>query len=168
MSSVYFYDLPVYRLSYDQYNALMDQRLAAQVERLKFIPGYEPPKETVDGMSQRQYEEFGPWRFNETIGYIRLHFLGSQVRGEYFSAEKKRNLLGRKKVFVYRTWKLAAEVDIHRGQQVSNERVWQAIQEYVARCRKELKKGRVIDDSLLQTVGPYTDWLALLGWSTSR
>jgi hypothetical protein len=27
----------------------------------------------------------GPWNFNEIIGFIRLHFLGSQIRGEYFA-----------------------------------------------------------------------------------
>jgi len=168
MSNLYFYDLPVYSVSYEQYNAMMDERLAAQIERLKIVPDYEPPAHIVDSMSQRQFETFGPWRFNETIGYIRLHFLGSQVRGEYFSAEKQRNLLGRSRVFTYRTWKLAAEVEIHHGKKVTNERIWSAIQEYVVRCRKELKKGRVIDDSLLRVIGPHTDWLSVLGWTDAR
>ncbi|OYW61691.1 MAG: hypothetical protein B7Z31_02400 [Rhodobacterales bacterium 12-65-15] len=164
MGDFYFYDLPVYRLGKDDYYKALDALIETQVQNLRTIPGYEPAKSQIDWMKQHQYERFGPWNFNEVIGYIRLYLLGSQIRGEYFSAEKKRNSLGRTKVFVWRSFKLAAEVDIDRFVPATNQLIWGSIQKYVERCRKELKRGRVIDDSLLQTVGPHVDWLAVFGW----
>ena len=41
-------------------------------------------------MQEHYYQKYGPWYFNEIIGYLRLHFLGSQVRGEYFGSKKKK------------------------------------------------------------------------------
>lgn len=166
MGDVYFFDMPVYRVSYDDYNATMDQAINAQLTNLARYapPGYEVPEATKMGISDHQYRTFGPWRFNEILGYIRLHFLGTQVRGEYFSAEKKRNPIGRKKVFTYRTHKLAPEVNLPR--QPTNQQIFGAVREYVSRCRGELPKGRVVDDSLLDAVGPHVDWRGLLGWAT--
>jgi hypothetical protein len=117
-------------------------------------------------MDQHQYEKYGPWQFNEVVGYIRLHLLGSQIRGEYFSAEKKRSYLGRKKVFTYRTHKLAPEVDIEGPG--TNAQILAAIREYVADCKKELRRGRVIDATLLEAIGPHVDWRTLFGWGAHR
>src|SRR5689334_21283990 len=104
MGDDYFFDLLVYRLAYEIYDPQRDADLAAQIASMKRgLPDYEPSREMKENMSQRQYDKYGPWQFNEIIGYIRLHFLGSQVRGEYFSAEKKRNVLSRHKVFTWRT-----------------------------------------------------------------
>ena len=135
-----------------------------QVERLKIIPGYEPAKSQIDWIRQHQYERLGPWNFNEVTGHIRLYLLGSQIRGELYSSEKKRVGIGRTKVFVFRTWNLAAEVNIDRTSPVTNETIWLAIQKYVDRCRKELKRGRVVDDSMLKVLGPHVDWLTAFGW----
>jgi hypothetical protein len=147
----------------------MDERLMLQLDGMRRVPGYEPPKHTVDAISQYQYDKFGPWRFNEIIGHIRLYVLGSQVRGEYFSAEKQRNLLGRSKVFVFRSPKLAPEVEIERGTgALTNQQIWDALQKYISRCQRELRKGRVIDDNLLKSIGPFVDWLTVLDRLKSR
>ena len=160
---VYLYDLPIYRLGSSTYHDDMNARIQRTLDPWRQITGNEPPRDVADRASQSQYEMFGPWEFNEIIGYIRLHVLGSQVRGEHFSAEKTRNSLGRKKVFVFRSLKLASEVEIGGfGREFSSHDVWEAIQKYVTRCQKELKKGRVIDDRLLIAIGPHTDWLAVI------
>ncbi len=164
LQMLFFYDLPVYRLSQSRYEAFMGARLNDQIENLRRIPGDEPPRSVVDSIQQHQYRRYGPWRFNEIVGQIRLHFLGTQLRGEYFSAEKKRNPLGRTRVFTYRSIKLAAEINISPSSPTSNAQVWEAIQTYVDRCRGELAEGRLIDDSLLSAIGPHVDWLKLLGW----
>lgn len=159
----YLYDVPIYRLSSAKYQKEMDMRHKLQIDELRRIPGYEPPKQTLDAVSQHQYQKFGPWRFNEIIGHIRLHVVGSQVRGEYFSAEKKRNPLGRSKVFVFKSFKLAPEVEIRKGSgPASNQHIWEAIKTYISLCQCELRKGRVIDDGLLLSIGPFVDWQALL------
>ena len=34
------------------------------------------------------HDQFGgAWKYNEIIGYIRLHFLGNQIRGEYWGVK---------------------------------------------------------------------------------
>ena len=142
----------------------MQTRIDKQVDQLKVIPGYEPDGSRTAWIAQPQYERFGPWNFNEITGYIRLYLLGSQVRGDYFSAEKKRVCLGRTRVFVLRTSKLAVEVNILRTPQLTNREIWLSIQKYVNRCRKEFKRGRVVDDSVLNAVGPHVDWLSAFGW----
>jgi hypothetical protein len=168
MGDIYFFDLPVYRLPYETYNADQDREVAEQISNMKRgNPGYEPPEATKLGIGQHQHEKYGPWRFNEIIGYIRLHFLGSQIRGEYFSAEKKRNPLGRHRVFTYRTHKLAPELSIHPTISATNAEIFEAVKQYVVACKKELTKGRVIDDSILMTIGPHMDWRGLLGWEKS-
>lgn len=159
----YFFDLPVYRLSCEKYNQAMDNRVNSQLDPIRRFPGYEPPPATINSIRQRQDDQYGSWQFNEVLGYIRLYFLGTQVRGEYYSAEKARNSLGRCKVFSFRDQKLASEIEIFPRSDVTNSEIWEAIQQYVRRCRKELRKERVIDDSILQTIGPHVDWLAILG-----
>lgn len=143
----------------------MDELVNSQIVSMRGVPGFVPPKSTVLAIKQHQYERFGPWQFNEIVGYIRLYFLGSQVRGEYFSAEKKRNLLGRTKVYTFRSWKLAPETELIDQHPPTNARIWEAIQGYVDKCRNELTKGRVIDDSGLVAIGPHVDWLSVLGWT---
>lgn len=165
MACRYFYDLPVYRLSSDEYYAARDK----YIDEVLFRPG------TPDEIPLRQREKLNPrandgfrdhlqsayggcWEFNEIIGYIRLHFLGSQIRGEYFAVAKRRIVRTRTKTLEYRTWKLAPEVDIE--QPYGTSEVLDAIHEYIADCRKELPK-RFIDTSRFDTIAPFVDWGSL-------
>ena len=50
----------------------------------------------------------GPWIFNEIVGYIRLHFMGNQVRGEYFAVQRKRIVRTRRKQLEFLDWNLGA------------------------------------------------------------
>ncbi|SFU41167.1 hypothetical protein SAMN04488527_10291 [Aliiroseovarius crassostreae] len=122
------------------------------------------PSNTEMFLSNPHDQKYGPWQFNEIIGYIRLHFLGTQIRGEYFSAEKKRNPVSRKKVFTFRTHKLAPEHTLWKTGDLTNQEIWEAICEYVSDCQRELMKGRYIDDSVLRELGPFIDWRSFLGW----
>jgi hypothetical protein len=162
MRETYFFDLPVYRLPQDLYQEQQERKITNQISYItQGNPNYDLPKDNKAAISRHQYEKYGSWLFNEII---RLHFLGSQIRGEYLSAEKKRTGLSRHKVFVYKTHKLAAEVSIYPTQNITSVEIFKFIQEYIADCKKELMKGRVIDDSIFMTVGAYIDWRALLGW----
>ncbi len=93
---------------------------------------------------------------------MRLHFLGSQIRGEYFGVAKKRIVRTRTKVLESRTWKLAPEIAIP-GASTSSD-IFRLILEYVDRCRKELR-GRYVDSELPETVGRHLDWRRL--WEES-
>ena len=100
----------------------------------------------------------GMWRYNEIIGYIRLHFLGTQIRGEYYAVRAKRIVRTRRKEFEYKTWNLAGEISIPPD--ASNEEIFDAVRRYVGRCRGVLTR-RVVDDESLEALGPHIDWQAL-------
>lgn len=100
----------------------------------------------------------GAWRFNEIIGYIRLHFLGTQVRGEYYSVRRKRIRKTRRKQFEYLTCKLAPEREFIDSS--SSDAIYSTVLGYIDDCRKELE-GRHVDSSGLETIGPHVNWMAL-------
>ncbi|MGE6275342.1 hypothetical protein ACLHZY_06995 [Aeromonas media] len=99
------------------------------------------------------------WDFNEIIGYIKLHFVGNQIRGEYWAVKARRIVKTRKKEFEYKTHKLAAEMSISRG--LDNNEIFEVVTQYIDRCRKELK-NRYIDDAQLKTIGEFVDWRKLM------
>ena len=150
---VYFYDIPVYRLKEDEYNNDRDKFIDKSTKM------YEHDHNYYVNLRDLYFKDYGGmWLYNEIIGYIRLHFLGTQVRGEYYSVNKKRIVKSRRKQFEYKTYKLVPEREIRDSS--SNEKIFSVILEYVDGCRKELK-GRYIDSSGLETLGPYVDWKAL-------
>jgi hypothetical protein len=162
----YFCDIPVYRLKEDRYY----QEMGSFIEK-QMYPG--PPEQDAmnrDFYSKNPDQEVsfrdhlrlqfgGAWPYNEIIGYIQLHFLGTRIRGEYWQVKAKRIQRTRRKMFEWRTWKLAAETEIP-GEATSPE-IFALVLEYLDDCAKELK-GRYIDASRLKTIGPYVDWRALL------
>ncbi len=165
VSTRYFFDVPVYRLPEDKYYH----------ERDKYIEGVIYPHGSPSNDAMRanevadphynaafqdhlQREYGGCWRFNEIVGYIRLHFLGTQVRGEYYGVRKQRIVRTRTKILEYQTWKLAPEIDIHSP--FTNEGIYETVRTYISDCRKELP-GRHIDVELFELVGKHIDWCSL-------
>ncbi len=153
----YFFDVPVYRLpKADYYSALDAERDSAFDD-----PIWNEVSSEIVGWSRNQrgqhlHDTYGPWVFNEIVGYIRLYFLGTQVRGEYFTSEKQRTRRTRKKVFAVRDYKLAAEVNFRHD--ADSIEIYESILKYVDRCRREIPSSRFIDTSHLSTIGPHTDW----------
>jgi hypothetical protein len=101
----------------------------------------------------------GAWKYNEIIGYIQLHFLGSQIRGEYWRIAGKRIVRTRHKTYSRCRDKLAPEIGI--PYKSSNSEIYALVKDYLLACAKELE-GRNIDSSQLESLGPYVDWQALL------
>ena len=165
MTCRYFYDLPVYRLRRDEYYAARDK----YIDQTLFQPGTpeEPNLRQHENSNPRSNDTFrdhlvrvygGCWEFNEIIGYIRLHSLGSQVRGEYFAVAKQRIVKTRKKTLECITLKLAPEVDIEPP--FGTTEVLTAVQQYIRDCKMELPK-RFIDTSNFDKLSPYINWETL-------
>jgi hypothetical protein len=166
MLEIYFFDVPVYRLPESRYYDEMN----AYIERTMY-PG--PPEH--DALTRSFHERYpdrklhfrehlrdvfgGAWTFNEIVGWIRLHFLGTQIRGEYWATKSKRVVRTRRKIFEFQTHKLAPEIDV--PEEASNTDVFQLVVEYVSECSKELK-DRFVDLELLMMLGPHVDWKGLL------
>ncbi len=155
-----FFDVPVYRLARDRYQ----HQLSSKIDRdMEIFAGSDIPEDILSRNRKMRVEhqrlKYGTWDFNEIVGYIRLYFRGSQVLGEYFSAEKKRTVLTRRKVFLYETYKLATEGSIPAN--ATNEEIFNCIIEYTQRCEKELTRGRFVETAFLEQLGPHVDWDAL-------
>lgn len=163
----YFMDLPVYRLPEKDYYRDREKH----IEEILFpsanpelAEGSRRQRETDRARFDYRYELFaniygGPWNYNEIIGFIQLHILGSQIRGDYWSTDAKRIVRTRTKRFKWRTHKLAAEMDLPRGG--SNTEIFATIRQYVERCGHELK-GRCIFTRDFEVLGPHVDWNGLL------
>lgn len=156
----YFFDVPVYRLSEQEYNI-------EQKNHCKKL--YEQIHTRIDGTKrnplltyEKYYEQSSifrdMWRYNEIIGYIRLHILSSQIRGEYFQHKSTRIRKTRTKSFTYKTHKLASEMNIMNQ---NNDEIYNSILNYLLRCEKELKK-RCIDIESFKNIGQYVDWNKLI------
>ena len=166
MSILYFADIPVYRLHekkyYNERDAFIDKAMYGETpeEREVRKAFYERNKVNkiwrTDDL-QKQYG--GMWRFNEIVGYVRLHLLGMQVRGELFMVDANRVVRTRKKLLIYQTHKVAPERDIPLN--ASNEEIFEVILQYIADTRQELKP-RYVDSSLFELIGKFVDWKALL------
>lgn len=158
--TTYFLDVPVYRLGereyYRQRKEFVDKGLAPLREDL----GEEISKHR--GM-EANFEEHlirrfgGMWRFNEVIGYIRLYFLGSQVRGEYVAVAKKRLVRSRTKRFEIRALSLA-QIDIE--QPFTEESILAAIRQNLASCQRNLPR-RHVDLSGLEVLAKHVRWCDL-------
>jgi len=159
------YDVPVYRLPKDKY----ESQQKAFIERELKINGGKfgeemyrcfPDVKTKD--ENHLWKIYGGnWIFNEIIGFIRLFFLSTQIRGEYWPIIAKKITRTRRKIFRPLGHEITHPETIPPGS--SNQDIYNLILKFLTRtqCEKELKKRHVYT-SLLENIGPYVDWNALL------
>ena len=159
----YFFEVPVYRLVREKYYEQRERFIEDTIDQ--FFPG--SARKLLESQRDRKINLIdhletqygGPWNFNEIIGFIRLHFLGSQIRGEYFAVTAKRITRTRKKIFKWQTHKLAPEISVPF--EATNLEIWNLIKEYVRDCGEEVK-GRYVDTECLDVLGLYVDWRSFL------
>ncbi len=162
----YFFDVPVYRLPEERYYEEMNEYIKRKMfpgppeddDIMKVFFSREPNRE-IGFRDQLRVKFGGAWIYNEIIGYIQLHFLGNQIRGEYWEVKTKRLVRTRKKLFEYRTWKIVPEINV--PEKAENEEIFKLIIEYLSKCSKELK-GKYIDKRILDRIGRHLDWKSLL------
>lgn len=163
---LFFADLPVYRILEDEYykqrEDYVDYYMYGDTEesRRQWEAFYNRDEaHRVQTLDRLEKAYGGPWRFNEVIGYVRMHFLGNQVRGELWKVDARRIVRTRKKLILYRGHKVVSEVMVPDN--ASSDDIWRGVMEYVARARKELSP-RYVDSSMLEVLGEHTDWRALM------
>jgi hypothetical protein len=158
-----FFDIPVYRLTAEIYeseqNSFIQHELSEGGAIVQEMYRREP--EQKSRMEQHLWEIFGGcWRFNEIVGFIRLHFFFTQIRGEYWRVTAKKIVRTRKKCFAFFDPKVTHEEEIPQGS--TNAEIFELIQKYLARAQNErnLKKF-FIDSSVFENIGPFVDWNGL-------
>ncbi len=165
----YFLELPVYRLPEDEYYEKRSTDIDSAWKKYAspITPSSRSIAKRLAGREVKIHEHLrntfgGAWRYNEIIGYVRLHLLGTQIRGEYWRDNAKLMVSTRlKRILGLRTYKLAPETELPTA--VSNKEIYLTILEHVDDCRKELRK-HYLDAEQLSTIGPYVDWRALFEW----
>ena len=149
----YFFDIPVYRLTREKYDA--DQK--AYIE--KNLAGSNFQGSTATTWETHFWQKYGgAWVFNEIIGFIRLHFLGSQIRGEWWRVGGKRIMRSRTRRFEFRDVKVVYEEAIPTAG--TSQQIYEAILAYLKRAQEDkyLKRFHV-DTSVFERIGPYVDWI---------
>lgn len=170
--TLFFYDIPVYCLPEDQYYAERDRHVDLNMygthpeDRKTRQAFYERNPDNKINFENHLRKSFGgPWIFNEVVGYIRLHFLGAQVRGELWMVDKKRFVKSRKKLILWKSHEVSCEEAFPFT--ASNEQVYHAILRYLDRVKKELN-GRVVDTTLFELTGKFFDWNSLRSAGENR
>jgi len=146
-----FLDVPVYRLPLEDY----DRQQKSYIEKTLHDPVLR------DNLAFRDHlwtSYGGCWFFNEIIGYIRPHFLGSQVRGEYFAVRRKRIVRTRHKQVECVTHKLAPEVDIENP--ITDATIEAAVRQYLKDCQREVPR-RHVHLKVFEVLAPHIRWYDL-------
>jgi hypothetical protein len=154
----YFMVIPVYRLSEDKYYSQMNDDFEKLISRSWDMNFRQNNPDMVENWRRSHRSSYGgDWEFNEVVGHIKLFFMGSQIRGEYWSTESQRKVRTRKKKFEIKAHKLVAEGKIWEK---TSDGVLAAIEEYLSRCKKELK-GRHIDLREFEALKNHVNWFSV-------
>gem|GEM_PF-946308 len=166
-----FFDVPVYRLTRNKYEseqrAFIQREMLADGDRnVQEMYRRDPAqKKFMENHFTRVYG--GCWQFNEIIGFIRLYFFFSQIRGQYWRVRAKRITRTRKKLFDFFDHKVTFEEEVPEGS--TNHQIYSLIQKYLARAQNEPRVKRFyVDISVLENVGPYIDWNTLMKKNTRK
>ncbi|MFA5552196.1 MAG: hypothetical protein WDA03_11350 [Trueperaceae bacterium] len=161
-------DVPVYRLPQHEYETARTAYINNAIERMGLLHAGPENAHLVGVYEAHMWHKYGgAWRYNEIVGYIRLHILGGRVRGEWWAVRANRIVRTRKKQFEFKHWKLAPER--HVPSPTSSEEVYRTILRYLDDCRREAElKNRYVDSEVLESLGPFVDWLALTGQASDN
>lgn len=165
-----FFDIPVYRLAQGEYEAEQKAFIQQQISEggAAFEEVCRRDQKQIKFWETHFLEIYGGgWRFNEIIGFIRLHFFFTQIRGEYWRVTAKKITRTRKKLFAFFDPKVTFEEEVPTGS--TNAKIFALIQKYLARAQSErhLKKF-YIDKSVFENVGPHIDWNGMMKLQTSH
>ena len=158
------FDVPIYRLTKKEYEsrqeASVEKDLSDDGPYVEEMYRRNPAKRRL--MKERFRMAYGgPWQFNEISGFIRLYFFFTQIRGEYWCIDSQRITRTRRKVFICLDHKVTYEEEVPKG--ASNEQIFQVILKYLTRAKAERRlKGRYLDTSVLERIGPHINWGALI------
>jgi len=152
------FDIPVYRSTVEKYYIQREQ----EEEKLISCIGLDPTrrKEQVLGVRQGLFERWGPWTYNETIGWIEIRAESSRIVGTLYlttarvtKLTRAKRVFWRGKLFEFHVFPYDLPANIY-------EDLKSVILENVAATGS--LHGRYIDFEALDSLGPHIDWRSLL------
>ena len=159
----YFFEIPIYRISHERFNQKYDSALQRYWERLEELSGFKRdkfPETSRLNTEQHFWETYGgPWHYNQVIGWMRLHILGSQIRGElWWMVGKRFHRKSRNQIKC-----LGKAFEIHFFPDESSEQIFARIeQEFEQFQNKWRRKGRIMDLECFRTLASCIDWRKLV------
>lgn len=153
MTCYFIYDIPVYRTT-----SIRHERDSAQLAKSALTMSLNIDESVYRDLYEQILHDLPCYRYNEIVGYIRLHFLGTQIRGEYYCSFKYKSVRSKTKIYSFKSHKLASEVSIDDTD--SDGVIYAAIIKYISACRKEIPR-RHVDTDLFEKLGPHVRWAEL-------
>jgi hypothetical protein len=160
----YFYTLPIYRVPYKKWCQEKDTYINTRLEEIFDTksgwverPTSDHIKKVTEDINSRYFLKYGPWKFNEIIGYIELYAYFNQIHGEHYCVEGKL-YKGTKNPIRYQHCTVTYKEIITNH---SNQEIYKFILIYINRCKKALK-NRFLDDSEFIRIGPYMNWIKII------
>ena len=160
-----FFDVPVYRLAKDEYELQQNEFVQKELKQSGGKYAEEAyrryPELKVQTESHLWKSYGGCWLFNEIVGFIRLYFFFSEIRGEYWHTSAQRIVRTRRKIYN------PIGIDFGFGERIShgssNAEIYKRIGMFLRRVQKEKKfKERYVDKSVLENIGRHINWSGLL------
>lgn len=158
----YFFEIPIYRCSPDQHTSWLAE------EKRKCLQPFEETRDTAPeslAISKQWFDEWHwyPWRYNETIGWLRLYALGTQIRAELWYVKAKRIVREtRKRIFF-----VGKEFEISFCLTDPNTEIGNVVLERLRDLKRQpLFRKRYIDLECFEVVAQHLDWKGLLKLST--
>lgn len=158
MNETYF-ELPVYSCNQE---ALVERVTKDAEKVMAGVRGY------GNGFWQEQLADeikrhLFPIRFNELVGSIEVHVIGSQLRADYWFTDKKKIVIGSKSKGTIRP--VGKLIEIHYKQ--SRLSSLEIFDDYRKKLEKRVKehsrlKRRFVDYSVFDRCGPFVDWRRVL------
>jgi hypothetical protein len=105
-----------------------------------------------------------PIRFNEIIGYIEVHLVGSQLRADYWFTDKSRIVLSSRSKgrLIWRGKLIEKHFPPHR--ELSANMIFEEFRKSLQRAvgESDRLRNRFVDFTAFDRCGPFIDWSSLI------
>ena len=162
MEERWFFEIPVYRYTPEKFARECEKEIQRHHEWLyktSGVPQAEAPR--IYGLvEERIRAEYGHWRYNQIVGWIRLLAMRHQLQGEYYFVEAKRitKNVGNKKM----VWQ-GKVFEVHILPEQSSNDIYSELCEALNQLQREKPfKGRFLDMEMFLSIGPHINWRALI------
>jgi hypothetical protein len=169
MNERHFFEIAVYSREEDSFYAEFSKIKQKYLDGLYIRSGgvsREQAPDTYAWAEERLFKEYGCWRYNQAIGWIRLYVLGTQIRGAYYFVDAKQiRLLMKNKKFVW----YGKAFELHFYPKDSSAKIYNEVRAELEALHNERPfKGRHIDLEAFYGAGEFINWRKLLGFGRAQ
>jgi hypothetical protein len=170
MRDQYIFDIPVYRLTSDEFDAEIELHLA---KRVKWLRSYDSQRRPLSPERRDQQlhsiiaDSGGPWQFNQIIGWLRLFAEGRTIGCHMWWVDAKRinRRMRRKRLY------LSTFSDVLGAwfpKESSSEIFATLLQRLSEMVGERPYANRYIDLDVFRRLGPFVDWRGILDQPASK